>query len=140
MKNVDINKISTDSSSGKQYSMAASLSSETPNPRVPYFIGFEDLMTYGLLSSTYDSSRDMIINYVLYTKGIYFAKVSYVKDSFTSSINGTAVKYTFKFDINNSDRQTINITQDIVKKKISVNIVDAKNDISRDFPIPAIDN
>jgi hypothetical protein len=109
-----------------------------PNPNMPWFIGFEQLIDAGVTNDDIGYIQDYLANYTLYNRGINSGRISYVAESFSNpSLVGTASTYEFKFGINGENIHTMKVSSDIVTQKISLTIigVGGEKDISRTFDI-----
>jgi hypothetical protein len=118
----------TDRLSGEKINLDSVNSAETPNPYVPYFVGFNTLSDSGVSSDDMRYIQDVIINYTLYKKQIRSAKVSYVKDSFKNILSEDLDStYSFRFGINDTDIHTIKVTSNMITSKITIVITDSSN-------------
>lgn len=113
----------TDELSGETVDMTAAVGDSGPNPSLPYFVGFDYLTKYGISNDDLRYIQDVIAHYTVYKKQDIFAKVSFVKDSFTYlDTSGTESHYGFRFGINDTDLYDAEVTSDIVSKAITVKL------------------
>ncbi|HET7630268.1 MAG TPA: hypothetical protein VFK03_02745 [Candidatus Saccharimonadales bacterium] len=95
-----------------------------PNPNMPWFIGFSELIDSGATSDDIGYIQDYLANYTLYDRHVDSARISFVSNSFTNPhLVGTASTYEFQFGINGGDVHTVKVASDIVTQKITITIV-----------------
>jgi|GEM_PF-3428895 hypothetical protein len=118
----------SDKLSGTSYFAGDIYNYREANPYGSYFIGFDSLSERGVSKDDMRYIKDVIINFLMYDKKIYNAKVSFMKDSFGREYSqGTATTYSFKFGINDQDIHKIRVISDSTKEKIEIMIYNTVN-------------
>lgn len=127
-----------DSLSGETYGTQMLRDDVGPNPNMPQFVGFDQLIDNGVTDDDIGYIQDYLANYVLYTKKIDSARISYVAKSYGNfHVDGTATDYEFKFGIDGGDVHTVKVSSDIVTKKITLTVVgkNGEKDLSKTFDV-----
>lgn len=120
----------TDKLSGKSYFAGDIYNYREANPYGSYFIGFDSLSERGVSKDDVRYIEDVVVNFLMYDKKIYNAKVSFVKDSFGREYaQSTATTYSFKFGINDRDIHRVKVVSDSINGKIEITIYNSANKV-----------
>ena len=99
------------------------------NPFGSYLAGFTTLDNVGITREDQRYIEDVLINFAMYNKKAYNARISYVKDSFQEEPNHSSAwrTYSFRFGINNGDLHTMKVRSNWIESKIEITILDGQD-------------